>query len=444
MAGVVQFNRAAPSVETEAQELTATPPASLSEAAFHGPAGRLVKKIEPETEADSFALLGSVLAAVGNLIGRNAYVMAGNSRHYPALFLVMVGETAKARKGTSWAAVRAVVNDLDLNWSQKCQCAGLSTGEGLIWAIHDPIEKQEPVKEKGRVTGYQTIVVESGIDDKRLMVVEGEFGQVLKVMTREGNTLSTVIRNGWDCPEMLELKSKGTPARASKPLISVIGHITHEELKSHLSHSDTFNGFANRFMWGYVRRSKLLPRGGRIDLIDFSPEVAELRSAIDSARKGGRREFDAAAQELWDSMYEKLSAGHPGVFGAVTSRSEAQVMRIALLYSLLDGADVIKEEHLRAALAFWKFAEDSARFLFGNSEARSDANRILAALHERGDAGMSKAEINIEVFSRNLDAARLKDALAMLKSAGVADARTETATGGRPREIWYPVAAAKE
>ena len=41
-------------------------------------------------------------------------------------------------------------------------------------------------------------VVDAGVKDKRLLVQEGELSQALKVMKREGNTLSPVLRNAWD------------------------------------------------------------------------------------------------------------------------------------------------------------------------------------------------------------------------------------------------------
>ena len=46
------------------------------------------------------------------------------------------------------------------------------------------------------------------------------------------------------------------------PMSPSIGHITVEELRRNLTETETSNGFANRFLWCCVRRSKLLPEGG--------------------------------------------------------------------------------------------------------------------------------------------------------------------------------------
>ena len=46
--------------------------------------------------------------------------------------------------------------------------------------------KDEPIKEKGRHTGeYDTVMVDRGIEDKRLFVIESELGGTLNVLKRE-------------------------------------------------------------------------------------------------------------------------------------------------------------------------------------------------------------------------------------------------------------------
>jgi hypothetical protein len=81
--------------------------------------GALVRALEPTTEADPAGLLVQFLAAFGNAFGRNAYMQAGGSNHYPNLFVCVVGKSSKARKGTAWAAVRNVFEGLDPGWLQE-------------------------------------------------------------------------------------------------------------------------------------------------------------------------------------------------------------------------------------------------------------------------------------------------------------------------------------
>ena len=60
---------------------------------------------------------------------------------------------------------------------------------------------------------------------------------------------------------------------------------------------------------------------------------------------------------MWHRAYPELSEGQSR-FGAATSRAEAQVIRLALLYALLARSDEIQPEHLKAALAFWRYCEN--------------------------------------------------------------------------------------
>jgi hypothetical protein len=74
---------------------------------------------------------------------------------------------------------------------------GPSSGEGLIWHVRDPIEERQAIKDKGRTVGYEMVITDQGVEDKRLLVIEPEFASTLRVMEREGNTLSAQLRQAW-------------------------------------------------------------------------------------------------------------------------------------------------------------------------------------------------------------------------------------------------------
>src|SRR5262249_14613484 len=115
-------------------------PDALNEIAYHGLAGDLVRAIDPHTEADPAALLVQFLVSFGNLIKRSAHFIAEADRHYCNMFAVVVGNTSKGRKGTSWGQIKSVLGSTDKEWVKNCNSSGLSSGEGLIWQVRDPIE----------------------------------------------------------------------------------------------------------------------------------------------------------------------------------------------------------------------------------------------------------------------------------------------------------------
>src|SRR5262245_4951750 len=138
-------------------------PDPLPEEAFHGLAGDIVRTIEPASEADPAALLFQTLIGFGNLACRNAHFIAEADKHFLNEFVVLIGKTAKGRKGASWGQVRRPLEAAEEEWARERVQSGLSSGEGLIWAVRDPITHRQPIKEKGRVTGYEEVEADPGV-----------------------------------------------------------------------------------------------------------------------------------------------------------------------------------------------------------------------------------------------------------------------------------------
>jgi hypothetical protein len=408
-------------------------PGPLRAPAFHGVIGELVQAIDPHTEADPVAMLIQILVMFGNVIGRTAHFCVEADTHYMNLFAAVVGQTAKGRKGVSGGHARRIYQPIDPEWADQCNKSGLSSGEGLIWAVRDPIEKQQPVKEHGWVVDYQTVIEDAGITDKRLLVSESELASTLRVLGREGNTLSALIRQAWDGHD-LRVLTKNSPAKASAPHISIIGHITRDELRRYLDATECANGFGNRFLWACVRRSKLLPDGGTV--VDLVSHIARLRAAVDHARHVGELRRDAAASHLWHQEYPRLSAGRPGLLGAMTARAEAQVMRLACLYALGDWSLVVGLPHLQAALEVWRYCFESAAYIFGSSLGNPIADEILRALHAASD-GLTRRDLLHGVFGRNKSAGEITRALALLADCHLARHEEDRSGGGRPAERWF-------
>ncbi len=409
-------------------------PEPIRTAAFYGLAGEIVRRIEPHTEADPAALLFQFLTAFGNLIGHDQYIVADGARHCLNLYGVLVGQSSKGRKGTSWNHIANLMEHVEPEWRQGCVGNGLSSGEGLIWEVRDPIEETRPIREKGRHTGeYETFIANHGEADKRLLVIESEFANVLKVMAREGNTLSPVIRSAWDCGN-LKTMVKNSPANATGAHISIVGHITRDELRRLLTQTESANGFANRFCWLAVKRSKCLPDGGSIHTVNFDDVVAELQSAVNFAKDFVEITRDPEAKKQWRDVYPSLSEAQPGMSGAVIGRAEAQVMRLSAIYALLDKSRLIRPEHHEAAMALWRYCEQSARWIFGTSTGNRNADKIFAALRHAPN-GMTKTEISVEVFNRHASSADIDEALRLLHGLRMASFQVEN-SGGAPIQRW--------
>lgn len=413
-------------------------PEPLRNDALQGLPGEIVSAIEPHSESDPAALLGQILVSFGNAIGRTAFFRVESDYHFANLFLVLVGETSKARKGISWTHIRNLFRQADPDWADNCIQGGLSTGEGLIWAVRDPVLRQEPADEESdEGAEYQYVTVDEGVEEKRLLAEEPEFAQVLKLMSRETNILSTVIRQAWDSG-ILRTLTKGSPGRATGAHISMIGHVTQDELRKYLTETEQANGFGNRFLWLSVRRSKSLPEGGHLTEDDTRDLVQRLERAVNHARTVTEMNRSEKARRLWFDVYGELSEGKSGLLGALTGRAEAQTVRLSLIYALMDRSVVIRRKHLQAALALWAYVEASARFIFGEAIGDPLADQILQALR-RSAVGLARTEIS-SLFQRHRASPDIARALGVLLRHGRAVYRQEP-TDGRPEERWFALGA---
>jgi hypothetical protein len=173
--------------------------------------------------------------------------------------------------------------------------------------------------------------------------------------------------------------TKNSPASATNPMISIVSHITIEELRESLDRTAMANGYANRFLFACVRRAQLLPHGGDSDygaIQDLGPKIKE---ALGMARQHERITMTPAAAKLWREIYTGLSVEQPGLLGAILARAEAQTLRLALLYALTDSASEINVEDLNSALAIWRYCEASAKLIFGDTVGNPLADEVLRA-----------------------------------------------------------------
>jgi hypothetical protein len=406
------------------------------EAAYYGLAGDYVRLLAPHTEADLTAVLAQFLALFGNVIGAVAYWQVEDDVHRLKLFILLVGMTAKGRKGLSYnRALKPfkLISDPDIEaWVVCCQMQGLSTGEGLINRIRDATVKVD------RKTG-KSVVTDEGIEDKRLMVFAPEFTEVLAKMYREGASLSPVLRMAWD-GDRLENATKNSAQKSTGAHVSLVAHVTRAELRANLNRTEMTSGFMNRFL-PICSRQTLFIADDKLKVVDekaLAGIAARLAAAIEFActldpSKPLAR--DAAAQMLWNENYERLARGQVGMVGAMLARAEAQVMRLAALYALLESSGVIKEPHLRAALALFDYSERSVRHIFGDLVGDPVADKILAALRAKKPDGLTLTEV-WDLFGRHVSAWKINVALDALVATRLIEKTKDKSTGGRAADRW--------
>lgn len=391
---------------------------AIDPAVFDCYLGTLVERIEPHTEADPTAVLASLLCAAGVHLGQDPHVLAGGAPHPLLVWPLIIGRTA-ARKGTSWSAAKALLRAADPEFMTTNVRSGLTSGEGLaaMFAEEDP-----------------TLPTVQAAADRRLLLIEPEWGGVMSRMRREGNSLSATLRAAWEGGDLSTLSVKARIAPSSH--VGLLAHISPAEFRDKVSAADMAGGTYNRFLPLAVARSKFLPEGG-----DLDPTVAKLATSLSDRLAAGTSlhtiGFGDDGRHLWRRLYVEFGTDH-GDHGPVEqfiSRAAPNCLRIATIHAALDFSDTIKPEHLRAAAALVRYSIATARAVFTDTATPA---RLLAWIAEAGTAGRTRKDITTSFFGGNRKTADIAALLDQLIDAGRITRTTRTPEGGRgrPTEIY--------
>jgi hypothetical protein len=413
--------------------------------ATHGIVGRIARLATENSEADPVAVIATALAYGAAEFGRAQFCRVGDTVHHSRHFNAVVGQSSRGRKGTSYDPVErffkraeeirksASTLPFPSGSELKITSGPLSSGEGLVYAVRDGSDEKDKNGE----------FVDAGVQDKRLLVVEEELGAALRAFQRTGNNLSMILRRAFDGKTLAPI-TKNNRVVATNPHINVVGHITRPELNSLLTGTEIWNGFGNRFQWVMARRTKIVPFPKPMPDEEVEAVARELVRVIILAHergvKGGHElVLSNSAHDHWANVYPELTRDFPGILGAVTSRQEAHARRLALTYAQFDGAERIEIDHLEAALAFCRYAFDSAVYLFGETELDPIAQKILEALIEakqKGSKGMTQTEV-MGLFHRNMRAEQLTAVLQDLQERGrITLTKVKTGERGRSASVW--------
>jgi hypothetical protein len=215
--------------------------------------------------------------------------------------------------------------------------------------------------------------------------------------------------------------------------VGLLGHITPIELRDKLRDTDAANGYGNRHLWLAVKRRQLIPFPTNPAQL-VTPYIEALHRAIIEAQVPRELVLTNDSRDRWETLYSEMAMRRRwGLAGALTARAEAQIIRLALAYALLDRASNIEVRHLEAGIALEAYAERSVLYIFGDSTGNADADSIRRILRDCPD-GIGRNDLRNETGLR--DATRLTRAIDLLVSLDLASATKTASTdrGGRRAE----------
>jgi len=389
---------------------------------MYGICGDIVRKAAQYCEAHSAGMYLDLLVSVGSIIGRGPYFNINKTRHYTNEFMARAGDTSDSRKGTGRDVIDAALRLAAADWYSDRVLSGFGSGEAIVGEIRDPM--QQSVRDKKGPSGFSLILV-PGVNDKRLCIREGELASVFLLAGKKESRADIIIRDGWDGKTLRNVvkgKSRdgiSNSASCKEPHLSISVDSTRSKLHAKMPKGAGENGFGNRFLYCYVYRTKLCPNGG--PELDWMPEITRLHKAIQWAKDLQYVPLTGAAKQVWNRMYLELDSPSyklNGLAGLMTARAAAHILRLALIFALLDEMDVVDSRHLQAARKLWDYCQDSAQYIF--SGTTHNQNLICQFIERNGPATVS--QITQKLFHKNKTVGWVKaevDALVTNTSHGV-------------------------
>lgn len=414
-------------------------------ACLYGLIGDVARAGSDDTETSAYAIAANFLVYLSCAIGRGVYLPIGNTRHHARLFCLHIGRSGRGRKGDAVSLVLRIdqaLRAMDASFAPQVHRGGLSTREGLAALIHD-----------GYRQGRQDV---PAIDDKRLWVVESEFANVLHQGRRDGNTLSTALRDCWDGVD-LKPATKSNRLYASDPHVCLSGAISPGELTGLMNARELTNGFANRFLMIWAERTRMLPFPKETPQAVVEQLAARTREVLAFSganqhvlRENLRMELSKQAQWQYSQLYRgELNVDFgDGVVGALLERRAPMLLRLAMLMALTDLQTRIDAQHIDAAMAWTRYATASVHFVFVSAAEEAKlaqvselSNRVLAFLRERGQA--TRSQISTECFKGKVPKARLDASLEHLLAStppkiSVQWVERPTDAPGTPTRVYRP------
>ena len=403
----------------------------FDESILYGPAGQIAKKIAAYNESHIAAIYLNILVSLGNAFGRHAYFNVNKTEHFLNENLACVGDSSTSRKGTGGDEVDHLLGLIAGGWMNRCNMGGFGSGQGIIRAIRD----EATYKRFNKIKRVYEDITRPGIGDKRLCVREGELSNILKLMADPKQRVDELVRNAWDSKKLQNIVAGTTDVGesrseiCSKPHVSIIGYTTGSLLKATVPVGFDTSGSGNRFLYCYIKRLKLVPNGG--PMIDWSSEMVAGNSdkegrqesfliylcrVLEDAQKDRLIPLADSARKYWNNLYQRMEKARPqSRVAGITSRGPAHVRRLATILCLIDLDVAVQVKHLEAALAIWKYCEESAEFIFEGYSR--DGAKILKLAHVKKDCGIGLNDVH-DLFKRNKTAAWVKTQVTALVDGG--------------------------
>jgi len=400
---------------------------------FDGLLGHIVKSIDPKTEAHPVGVLVSLMGYVTAFLHKPVVKVNWDSEHHVNMFTILVGLSGVGRKGTATRIAENMFAMMFPDMFPLHTTDGIKTSEGLINIFTEGREVEGSDPPKLTDVGYLS-------HDKRGVWLETEYSKTLRHITNEkSGTIPDIVNQLFD-GERIATRTKGRPQQATGVHLSMIGHIPPDNLQRLMSDWELTSGYANRKLWIWVHRTKILGEEKEVHLNTYARQLKEQLLRVEKV--GNPMKFSEEAREYWDKdLYPRLSVPRRGN-SEILVRADTHVPKLASTYALMDTTNEpmaeIKLSHLKSAEALWEYSEASCRRFFDLSEKldNPDLEAIYQYMVDMNVKEITQPEL-AHIFDSNMHGKRLEAFNKALARQTLITKKQKTSDTGRAVNTFY-------
>lgn len=397
-----------------------TPPTEFPPGMYDNFLGRyyLAHKNDVEPHVDN--LLIQALVALGNVVGPDVKVRVNGHKLPLNMFLLLVGDTATSRKGTSLRIVK------------QPYIAGQQPG--LSHYAHTRIDTGSVRSGEAMV---EILCANEGEIDCRLLIASEEITEIFTVASWENSTLRDVLRKAYDGGRV-DCKSRKNKLVAEDAHVSIIGHTTKSQFGQLFSGTDMANGVANRFLVVPAKRATPILDTSGMQETDICDLAAQIEACRVWAQNGGEpRVLDLTpdAKKLWNAYYlEQWESATEGIRG----RESDYVLKLAGILSVARNTSTVSAGSMRTAIDFVTRLRGLGDSLFRDHGPSSDMrSRILSRIYDSVNP-VSTTDL-FKLFNGNVRAASIHSVLDdLIRSGDVIRSKMKTGKRGAPKIVFTP------
>lgn len=379
------------------------PEPQLGSKALYGPLGRCAEVVAASTEVSPTAVILACLVLAGSYFPRT-YIERGAARHYPRLSMMRVPAFWPFDSGSFLGPLCRLFDKVNL----------LVGPELASDIVRGPLTPRS-----GRLAGRC-------MSNRRPVVLLDNLSPGW--WRRRSDDLASTICDTFDG---FDLPAWSDPTRSVPPPTAFIGQVRAaviEEVSVEAAQ------VAARCIWWDHSRDDHRYTVQPLAVDDLNAVATQIAESVLRQRARRQVHLDDSAELAWEQALPNIVAqGAQDIVDACKDHAAAQVLRMALIFSLLDSTAQVQAAHVEAALATWGEHFDSVMRLFGDTLPCNLPDTIRGILIQ-AQAPLTTSELHA-AFNNHLPARRLKAALEELVAEGRV-VREHIPTFGRPREVY--------